>query len=246
MTLVLVHGVPETSAIWHAVLDELGRHDVVTLSPPGFGAPVPDGFDPSSDAYRDWLIAELQQFDAPVDLLGHDWGGGHVIRAATARPDLIRRVATDIGGCLHPDYVWHDMAQVWQTPGEGEAAVEAGSAMPTADRVAGLVAAGMTERAAQACAEAGGADMGRCILGLYRSAVQPNMGSWGLEFTDRADRPDAFVVIPHDDTYTGGPELARSTAERMQATPIELPGLGHWWMMQDPVAGAAALATFTG
>ena len=57
-------------------------------------------------------------------LVGHDWGGGHVARAVTARPDLVRSWCTDIAGCMAPDYVWHDMAQVWQQPGAGEAAID--------------------------------------------------------------------------------------------------------------------------
>ena len=44
MTAVFVHGNPETAAVWGPLLDELGRSDVVLLSPPGFGAPLPDGF----------------------------------------------------------------------------------------------------------------------------------------------------------------------------------------------------------
>ena len=43
MTLVLVHGNPETAAIWDDLREQLGRDDVIALSPPGFGAPVPDG-----------------------------------------------------------------------------------------------------------------------------------------------------------------------------------------------------------
>ena len=53
MTVVLVHGVPETAAVWDPFVDELarlGETDVVRLSPPGFGAPVPDGFDASAFA----------------------------------------------------------------------------------------------------------------------------------------------------------------------------------------------------
>ncbi len=42
MTVVLVHGNPETDAIWGPLVDALGRDDVVRLSPPGFGAPLPD------------------------------------------------------------------------------------------------------------------------------------------------------------------------------------------------------------
>ena len=86
--MVLVHGNPETDAVWGPLVAELGRDDVVRLSPPGFGAPLPDAFGATVGEYRDWLVAELERFEAPVDLVGHDWGGGHVVNAAMARPDL--------------------------------------------------------------------------------------------------------------------------------------------------------------
>ena len=81
MTVVLVHGNPETDAIWGPLVDALGRTDVVRLSPPGFGAPLPDDFAATYTAYRDWLATELARFPEPVDLVGHDWGGGHVLRS---------------------------------------------------------------------------------------------------------------------------------------------------------------------
>ena len=116
MTVVLVHGNPETDVIWGPLVEALGRDDVVRLSPPGFGAPLPDDFPATMVAYRDWLLGELAGFDTPVDLVGHDWGGGHVLNAVIHRPELVRSWASDLLGILHPDYVWHDMAQVWQTP----------------------------------------------------------------------------------------------------------------------------------
>src|SRR5580700_5450136 len=42
VTVVLVHGNPETDAIWGPLVDVLGHEDVVRLSPPGFGSPLPD------------------------------------------------------------------------------------------------------------------------------------------------------------------------------------------------------------
>ena len=39
MPVVFVHGVPETAAIWSELIAALSRTDVITLSPPGFGAP---------------------------------------------------------------------------------------------------------------------------------------------------------------------------------------------------------------
>lgn len=246
MTVVLVHGNPETAAIWEPLRAELGRDDVVALSPPGFGAPVPDGFAAHSDDYLRWLIDELegQSQPGPIDLVGHDWGGGHVQRLAATRPDLIRSWVTDIAGAADPDYVWHDLAQVWQRPGDGEAFVEAMASMPLDERVAGFVAAGMTEAAAGACAEAAASpEMGRCILALYRSAAQPQMTVWGREL-EAAERRPGLVVIATDDQFTGGEVLARRSAERFGADVAVLDGLGHWWMLQDPEQSAAVLRDF--
>src|SRR5579875_3816928 len=103
---VFVHGNPETSAIWGPLLEQLGRPDVERLSPPGFGAPLPADFTPTVDGYADWLTGELEQRPGPFDLVGHDWGAGHVIRVAIRRPDLVRSWAIDLAGCFAPDYVW--------------------------------------------------------------------------------------------------------------------------------------------
>ncbi len=57
------------------------------------------------------------------------------MRAATARPELVRRLVTDIAGTADVQYEWHDMAKVWQTPGDGEAIVQAMAATPVDARV---------------------------------------------------------------------------------------------------------------
>ncbi|MEO5900571.1 MAG: alpha/beta fold hydrolase [Ilumatobacteraceae bacterium] len=248
MTIVLVHGNPETDAIWDPLRSALGRDDIVALSPPGFGAPVPDGFGATSDEYLAWLITELESLLAsgqgPIDLVGHDWGGGHVQRLAATRPDLIRSWATDIAGTNDPEYVWHDMALLWQQPGVGEEVVAGMAASPQADLVAGFVALGMTEAAAASCATAaGGPDMGRCILALYRSAAQPKMTEWGKEL-EAAERRPGLVIIATDDHYTGGEGMARRSAARFGAQVALLADLGHWWMLQDPARGAEALNAF--
>ena len=40
MPAVFVHGNPETADIWDLLIPKLNRDDVITLSPPGFGAPT--------------------------------------------------------------------------------------------------------------------------------------------------------------------------------------------------------------
>jgi pimeloyl-ACP methyl ester carboxylesterase len=241
--IVLVHGVPETDAIWDEFRAHLTGHESITVSPPGFGAPVPAGFGATSDDYVAWLTAELERIEGPIDLLGHDWGGGHVFRTVAAHPQLVRSWAIDLAGCFDPRYVWHDNAQIWQTAGAGEALVAQRLATPPEDRASGYVARGMSEPAAARCVEAFDQAMGRCILALYRSAAQPKMAEWGADVAGLRSRP-GLVIIPTDDSYTGGEALARRTAERTGAQVALLAGLGHWWLSQEPERAAAAYTSF--
>jgi pimeloyl-ACP methyl ester carboxylesterase len=240
---VFVHGNPETAAIWGPLLAELQHPDTVTLSPPGFGAPVPDNFGATADEYAAWLETELELQGVPIDLVGHDWGGGHVMRIAMERPDLIHSWAMDIAGCFAPDYVWHDMAQVWQTEGAGEELVAGMASLSVADRASMFESLGMTPDIARAVAEANDDTMGRCILSLYRSAAQPAMARLG-EGLAAAEACPGLVIIPTEDGYTGGEERARWSARQANAQVAVLQGLGHWWMIEDPAAGAAALRRF--
>lgn len=243
MTIVLVHGNPESSVVWESLVQALDRDDVVRLSPPGFGAPVPEGWGATVEEYRDWLIAELTALGEPVDLVGHDWGGGHVLNVAMARPDLLRSWCTDVAGVYDPSYVWHDLARLWQTPGEGERVVADMISTPFPERAAGLIGAGMAPDIADLLAPAIDEDMGRCILALYRSAAQPRMSELGRGLAAAAQRP-GLVLYASADPYVGTEAMHRRSAERAGARVKELPDLGHWWMTQDPDRGAAALTRF--
>ena len=243
MPLVLVHGNPECDAIWDEMRTHLVTEDVVALSPPGFGAPVPPGFGATSDDYLRWLVTELENMEGPVDLVGHDWGGGHVMRLAVSRPDLIRSWATDIAGAFDPEYVWHDMAQAWQATNIGEAAVKEMLAAPLEARAEQFESLGMSRDVARRVAGAINEEMGDCILKLYRSAAQPFMENVGKDLAKAKERP-GLVIVATEDHYCGGEVLARRSAERAGAKVALLPGLGHWWMCQDPKAGAAMLNEF--
>lgn len=243
MTVVLVHGNPETDAIWGPLVTALGRDDVVRLSPPGFGTPLRADFPATFLAYRDWLEAELERFHTPIDLVGHDWGGGHVINAMMHRPELVRSWASDVLGILHPDYVWHDMAQVWQTPGAGEDVIEAMVGGSVEDRTTGMIALGLPDAVAAELAAGQNPDMGRAILTLYRSAVQPAMAEAGRTLGNAAARP-GLSLLATEDHYVGSDDLRRDAAARAGARTEVLDGLGHWWMLQDPVRGARVLTEF--
>lgn len=243
MAAVFVHGNPETAAIWGPLVAVLGRDDVVLLSPPGFGAPLPDGFGATFTEYRDWLEAELEAIDAPIDLVGHDWGGGHVVNVVMHRPELVRSWATDVVGLFDPDYVWHDLAQVWQTPGAGEEAIDAMLGGDLTARTDLMVSLGIPADIGAAIAEHQNADMGRAILALYRSATQPAMAEAGRALESAAARP-GLSLLATEDPYIGANDHRRRAADRAGARTEVLDGLGHWWMVEDPHRGAEALNRF--
>jgi pimeloyl-ACP methyl ester carboxylesterase len=246
MTVVLVHGNPETAAVWDPLVEALvaaGHNEPVRLSPPGFGAPVPEGWGATVLEYRDWLIAELEGFPEPVDLVGHDWGGGHVVNVAMVRPDLMRTWCSDVVGVFDPDYVWHDLAQAWQRPGVGEDAVAATLSAPAEARAAAYVQLGMSAPVAERVAAGFDATMADCILKLYRSSTQPAMARWGAGLEAAAACP-GLALQASEDHFGGTDEMRARSASRAGARVEVLDGLGHWWMTQDPQRGAAVLTQF--
>ena len=240
MTTVFVHGVPETERLWDGVRGQLGDRDTVALSLPGFGNPLPDGFEPTMDNYAAWLIGQLEGMGGPVDLVGHDWGGGFTLRLVSLRPDLVTSWVTDAAGLADVDFEWHDFAKIWQTPGAGEEFMDGQLATPAADRAALYTSLGMSEEAALTMASAFDRTMADAILALYRSATKVHE-AWGPAF-ENIPKP-GMVVVPTEDPFLDV-ESASRAAKRAGARVHTLEGQGHWWLAADPVGAAAMLEEF--
>jgi pimeloyl-ACP methyl ester carboxylesterase len=161
------------------------------------------------------------------------------------RPELVRSWVSDIVGVFDPDYVWHDLAQVWQTPGDGEQLVDTLLGGTVEDRAARMATLGIPNEIATSLAASQGPEMGRAILLLYRSARQPAIAQAGRALEKAATRP-GLSILATEDTYVGSEAIRRRAAERAGARTEVLDGLGHWWMLQDPARGAAALTRFWG
>lgn len=246
---MFVHGNPEVDALWVPLVDELrarGVDDIVLLSPPGFGAPVTDGWDASVRSYVEWLVGELEAIvgncGGEIDLVGHDWGAGHVYGLLDTRPDLIRSYAADVAGLLHEDYVWHDAAQAWQTPDVGEQFIDGMVSAPLEDRTALFTGMGVSPEIASALANGVDEEMGRCILALYRDAAQPAMSELGSRLF-ATDLPPGLVINATADPYVS-PGLGSEVAGLLGARELPLPDLGHWWMTEDPAQAADGLVKF--
>lgn len=243
MPAVFVHGVPEVPAVWDPLLSRLSRTDVVVLRLPGFGCPRPDGFDATKESYVDWLVAGVEQLcaDGPVDLVGHDWGAGFVGRLVSVRPDLVRSWVTDAAGMGDTGFAWHDFAVAVQTPGLGEELMAQDLAMPRTEYLAMHVDEyGLPARYADAALAPVDETLTGCILALYRSAT--DLGKeWAPDF-HRIPAP-GLAILPELEVHLS-PDSAFVGAERAGARVVRLPGVGHWWMLQDPALAARTLEEF--
>jgi len=232
MTAVFIHGVPDTFHLWDGLRSRLARTDTRAISLPGFGSSLPQRFDATKEAYVEWIIDELEKEENAVDLVGHDWGCIFTARIASLRPDLVRTWAVG-DGPVSADYVWHPLAQIWQTSGAGEKWMTDLEPGPFA---ADLAHNGVPPEIATENVSRVDAIMKDCMLRLYRSAV--NVGSeWeadlsqvrspGLIFWGVNDRPCPI-------------EFADRLAESTGAKVLPL-ACGHWAPLEKPAELAEAL-----
>jgi len=238
--IVFLHGVPETCALWDKVRSRLDGESVA-LALPGFGCARPDGFGATKDDYVAWVVGQIEQLDGPVDLVGHDWGAGITFRVATAYGQCLRSWVADVANVAHPDYVWHDFARIWQTPGKGEQFFADQMVAPLDARAGIFEMGGVSHEDAAALAEAADETMASCILDLYRSALPNPYHDWKDAFGPTA--APGLVIHPSEDPF-GDEEKSRQVAEMLGARQTTLEGAGHWWPLQAPDAAAELIAGF--
>ncbi|MHB8466941.1 MAG: SDR family oxidoreductase [Acidimicrobiales bacterium] len=121
-TVVLVHGFPDTSAVWTRVAESLASdHHVVAYDVRGVGGSTAPA-QRRSGFRLDRLVGDLDAViteispDRPVHLVGHDWGSVQLWEAVT-EPRLQPRIAsfTSISGpCL--DHVAHQLRDLLRQP----------------------------------------------------------------------------------------------------------------------------------
>jgi pimeloyl-ACP methyl ester carboxylesterase len=234
MPALLIHGNPDTSALWDRVKERLEPYgdEVVAADLPGFADQEPEGFPCTKEAYVDWIVERLEELGGSVDLVGHDWGSLLVQRVASIRPDLLASVTCG-GATVDADYPWHPLAQVWQTPGEGERYME--EELTEEVSVPYLIENGVPETYARrnSWLVPGNKD---CILKLYRSAVHIGR-EWQPELEQV--RLPSMVIWGRDDPYVPL-NWAERLAERIHGELVVL-DCAHWWPFERPRETAEAL-----
>lgn len=243
MTVVFVHGLPETAQIWDPLRRLLDR-DSIAVALPGFGVPRAAGFSGSKDAYAQWLANELATLDGPIDLVGHDIGALLTLRVVTAFDVALQSYAVDVADIFHPDHVWPNRVQQLQAAAVGEellqAVREADPAGPDSP-AARLARAGVPIDLAKAMGAAFDETMTRSILDFYRSAVPNVAASWWRGVNGPNPARGLVLLLPDP------PEVEQrslAVAERLGAQTARLDDLEHCWMAQAPEQVAEVLQRF--
>lgn len=250
--VLLLHGVPETALTWRHLLPELAA-DRVVLAPdlPGLGESSPEGpYDlPAVARALEAFLAE-EVGDTPVDVVGHDWGGGAALVLSLVRPTRVRRLVV-----ISSPFRSVDMVRGFHIP-------LLGYGPPRAFERAGRHLTALMFRYAwkgprplepevlrsyrNAYAEP---ERVRAMLGYYRAAVRREPHSDGR--LSGGPAPERSLVVwgvrdPSVPLRSGEAvvrDLGRSAGPGTAAM-LTVPGVGHWPHEEAPEVVTPAVAAF--
>ena len=254
--VLLLHGVPETSATWLPLMADLGK-DRVCLAPDLKGLGESEAKEPYDIPTLAGELAALvlHEIDGPVDVVGHDWGGSLGLALAGARPDLVRRLVVvaapyreiDFGHAwymgvaalpLVPDVAFllagerivrQAFAMAWKAERPPERLEEYVAAYAAPERWGAMLAyyrAAVRPRLARAVRSAVGGDTPR--TGLPKVKVERSLVVWG------SDDPPMPLHVGEAVVRDLGPD----------ATMLTVPGVGHWPHEEAPDVVLPAIAEF--
>jgi hypothetical protein len=105
--------------------------------------------------------------------------------------------------------------------------------MDTESFVDSFVQLGMSDAIARQVKLSMNAQMGACVLALYRDAAQPAMSRLGERLIVNRP-PHGLVFIADQDHFAGTVSMMEEMAEVLDADVARLAQCGHWWMIQNP------------
>ena len=254
--VLLLHGVPATSATWRPLMAELAT-DRAVLAPDLKGLGQSEAKEPYD---LPTLVGELaalvlHEFDGPVDVVGHDWGGSLGLALAGTRPDLVRRLVDVAGPYREVDPVRSSYMAFLALPVLPEVVGRVGAAQVVRQVFAATwKAEGQPEALEEYVAAYSAPERWDAMLSYYRGVVRPRaaraVGSLLGRESDPIGMPTvkverALVVWGTDDPATPlhvGEGVVRDLGP--DATMLSLPGVGHWPHEEAPDVVIPAIAEF--
>jgi pimeloyl-ACP methyl ester carboxylesterase len=236
--IVLLHGNPDTHAVWGPVVARLApKHRCIAPDLPGFGksrAPADFSFSLASQGafVRDLLGAlELTR----VHLVVHDVGGPYGLAFATEHPEQIESL-TIFNTNFFPDLRWHFWARVWRTRILGEIAMGIAN-RPLFVREMRRGSPRMPKEYAVHAYREFTRSTRRNVLRWYRAMDPEVHAGWDEQLLAATAKTPKQVLWGDLDPF-----LPARTADRFGGTVTHFSDCGHWVMLEEPERAAAAIA----
>ncbi len=243
--VLLVHGYPESSHMWHSALPALADAGWRALAPdlPGYGDSDAGGVGSGSwECHVEALDRFVRALElGPVALVTHDWGVPIGLRWACDHPGAASALVISDGG-FFADRRWHDLANVMRTPEEGEKLIRAYTREGFAAALR-AVSSGIGEEAIEEYWKAFAGDTRRLgQLELYRSGDFDKLVPY--EGRLAALELPALIVWGREDRFAGVAMAQRFHEELPGSELTVLDGAGHFVWDDEPERTTAALVDF--
>jgi len=241
--VLLVHGYPESSYMWHAALPALADAGWRALAPdlPGYGDSEP-GESGAWEHHVDALERFVSDLDpGPVALVTHDWGVMIGLRWACDHPGAVSALVISDGG-FFADRKWHELANLMRTPEDGENLIRAYT-QEGFDAALRAACSGMSDDALADYWKAFADDRRRLAqLELYRSGDFDKLVPY--EGRVAALELPALIVWGAQDRFAGVAMAQRFHEELAGSELAVLEHAGHFVWDDEPERTSALLVDF--
>lgn len=236
---VFLHGNPDSSDMWRAVMAQL-RDQFRCVAPdlPGFGRSPRarrHGWRCEASAhFVDGLVTSLE-LQRPLNLVVHDVGAFYGLPWAMDRPGDVASI-TVINAPFSSSYRWHAWARVWRTPVLGEMCMRAMNRRLFC-WVINRASPRLPPEHAQAAYTLYKPRVRTSVLELYRSIDKGTLDAWETRMAPLARMVPTTVLWGDCDPYVAPEFASRFGTRRVR----HFPEYGHWLPVEAPRAVAACL-----
>ncbi len=241
-TLVLLHGLGGSGEDWKETARLLAKDfDVRALDLPGSAkGPRPaKGYEP--EPLAKWVLAEIG--DGPFLLAGHSIGGRVAGEVAALAPSRVRALAL-VSPLGSAPYGFTDRLK-WKAMSRRALIVSApeNSLRNAAGYGFAVKGAGRDGFVARSVAARTGRSAGDIVLSVER-LVDGLLAARPLAERLKGTSMPLLLVTGAEDPLAPAEELRAILSVRKDATLLELPGIGHYALLEDPARLARALRDF--
>jgi len=240
--VLFLHGNPDSADMWSGVIERLeGKYRCIAIDLPGFGrSEAPASFDAtleSESRFVDNLVVALG-ITAPLDIVGHDFGGHFALAWAITRMEKVGRVVVS-NTSFFADYQWHRVGRLLRMPVVGEVAMAATNEAALVRNVRAAAPNLSVEQVKHTYSLYTPAAK-KMALRLYRAANPEVFKAWEGGLSSLSKKVPMMVLWGDKDPF-----VASSYAERFGATEgHHFPEYSHWLPAEAPAEVAQRLDEF--